>query len=448
MKNLSLYFAKIFTTLSTFIFNIYLAKIADLEYFGVFNLLLNFTFLFNLISDWGFSTYGPSELSKLNDGKEVHFYLSNILTFRLFLCIVCSLLYLLLIFSFYDNYLLFLGFGIFLILLNFLNVDWIARGTGNYSISSLRQIINALLNVVSVVMIYILSLNIIWVYITYTTSIIFSYFISIKLLNKHNIKLSLKVKKGISELRITFLNTKFAFLGILLFNVIYSLNLPILTLFGNKYEASLYASYYAIFSSLSAIVLITQDVFFPHFSIERKEPFIESYSFVIMLGAFIMVLIVLLLPLYYNLLYPKSFKLEKSIYLMICFLCVLFSFRLLFAHSLILVKSYQLFYQINLIGIVAYISILIFLIIIQKFNTTTAYLSIVLAELLIVCISLKKYIVSFKTIQRSFMMFIFSVIVILIINMVSHYSIFINVVLLIICLAFFIRNTLKSLHLK
>ncbi len=382
MKNLSLYISKAITTISSFAFNIYLARLADVEYYGIFGLFLNLTFLFGLLCDWGQSTIGPLEINKLETKQEKNHFLSQTINFRIFITFVALVSYLIVIWCAYPQKVEFLFYGCFVIFLNFFNFDWLLRVHGKFDIISARLITNAILNLVFVVLLFYFQSSFQMVFVTYCFALFASFLISSVYIIKQ--KLVSYTWAGLNTIkedcRKFFSGTRNAFYALLIFNGIYSLNIPLLSYFSTAESTSLYTSYYTLFSSVLSLIIIAQDIYLPLYSKKNDQLFFNQYSKLIHTGGICIFLAFLLLPLYFNYIYPSSFKIEYKQAYLLAFLGLVFAFRLTTTHSYMIRGNYKKFLLINGISMFVFLIVTIIHIALNKYNQDTALVSLLMGE--------------------------------------------------------------------
>jgi O-antigen/teichoic acid export membrane protein len=357
VKKLSLYVAKGITTSSTLIVTVFVAKVSGVEFFGVFNLLLTLTFILNLVSDWGFPMYGPAEMNAHVSPEEKRTYLDKVNHFRFGLSLAISVIYLVCLLLFYRHYFHLLVWGVLIVSSNFFNSDWVSRGYHLNEVSAIRQVVNAILNLVFVISIYYFKLPVISVFITYSVSIVTSYLVGVILLQKRNGNTYFAFRGWSFMFRHfpeVFTKTKYPFLGLLLFNIVYSLNVPLMAKFSLPYEASLYSSYYTIFSSAAALLLITQDVYLPQFRHDAKQLFFSKYSTVLAVASLMFIIVLLLIPFYYQYLFPASFRVDDRLTSLFVLLAFFFFLRIFIVNSALLTNEHKKFYMSNVVGFISY----------------------------------------------------------------------------------------------
>ncbi len=390
MKNLHLYISKVVTTLSTLLFNIYLAKVTDVAYFGIFSLFLNLCFLFNLINDWGLPTYGPLEINQYNSTADKQQYLKTIINFKMVVTVITAVAYTFIIALLYQQHFFLLIFGVLVIVANLFNLDWVLRAYQHFVIVSVRQILNAVLNLLFVLVIYFFKLRVEYVFLTYALSLMFSFLVGIFFMYKKGIIHfpSDTIKKCILDFWGIVVKTKSAFSGLLVFNLLYTLNFPLLTYFSSNKVTSAYASYYLILSSILAVVAIAQDIFLPKYNVKNQVSFFKAYQKIIFTGSTCVVIILCMMPFIFKYIYPKSFIVNIHMVILTALLGLMYSYRLIYVQAYLIKNQYKYFLVLNAIGIVTYLLVTSFFIATNNYNEVTALLALVVAEIIVVVISI------------------------------------------------------------
>jgi O-antigen/teichoic acid export membrane protein len=392
MNKLSLYISKIVTTVSSFAFNVYLARLADVKHFGVFSLFLNLTFIFILVCDWGQSTIGPLELSKRQTIEDKKTYLRKIINFKLLITVLAVVIYFLIVLLFYGDKLSLLTYGAIMIVINILNFDWLLRANQRFGIISVRLITNGVLNLIFILLLITLKGNFAYVFITYCLAQLAGFLIttiyisSNRLITYHKQFFRSMWSDGLD----IFKSTQHAFQAILIFNLVFSLNVPLLSYFSTDEATSFYGSYYALFSSVLSLIIIAQDIYIPLYNKENGEAFFKRYFALIQSGGLCVLLILVAMPSYYHYIFPSTFKINIITAELLGVLGLVYAYRLMYIHSFMIKGDYKLFLLLNLISLVLFIVTTSLFILFQLYNQTTALVSLVIAEVCIVIISFFK----------------------------------------------------------
>jgi O-antigen/teichoic acid export membrane protein len=392
MRNLHLYFAKGITSISTLLFNVCLAHISGVGHFGVFGLFLILTLLFNMASDWGFSVYGPVEINQVQSSQDKSVYIKQAFSFKVLITAISIVLYLFVTAVFYAINFQLLVFGVIVLLSNLFNLDWVLRAFGYFGIVSIRQVVNAILNLLFVVSVYYFSLPVKFVFLFYGVSLLLSFaFSSIFLIKKQVLFYAgFSMSKMLADTKQVVSRTKGAFGGIMVFNLVYSLNIPLLAFFSDSINTGIYTSYYTLFISVSAILTIAQDIGLPKYKTVSQELFYANYNILLNIGAMCGAILLLAIPVYFRYIFPPEFKVDLVTVSLMGILAYLYCCRLFFVHYYIINGMYKFFFWLNFIGAFFFSTITAGLILLHKYNYNTAIVSLLVSEVLIIVIAAVK----------------------------------------------------------
>ena len=387
MKNFSLFISKVVTSASTVAFNIYLARIAGVEYFGIFSLFLNLTFIFGLLADWGLSVYGPLELNSCTSAEEKHKYISSVFNFRLGITMLSAVIYTAVILIFYPAYFGLLIFGVLVLAGNILNLDWVLRAHGKFGIVSFRLIFNAIVNLVLAAVIYYLDADVMYLFLSYCVSLALSFGLSTFYMYRHRIWKyeASPVRQVWHDGRNIIRKTRSAFKAVLISNLVYSLSIPLLTLFASATSSSLYASYYTLFSTVVALVIITQDLFIPRYRRESEKQFFSSYGKVIYSGSICILLALVAIKYYYHLIFPETFLLNLTTIQLVALLGFVHGYRLMHIHRFMIRGEYRSYLNYNVFSLLLFLVSTAVFIGTGNYNENTAFASLLMAE--VICIA-------------------------------------------------------------
>jgi O-antigen/teichoic acid export membrane protein len=380
LKNLSLYFSKAVTTGSTFVFNILLAKVAGVDYFGIFGLFATLTFIINYFADWGVSVYGPLALSQASDSR---LYVQRVFRFKVVVTIFFLMCYLLLVLLFYGEYFHLLGFGVLVVLSSGFNFDWLLRSLSLMHLVALRQIFHALFNLLCAGFIVYFNMPVDLAFAAYGSSILVSYLFLFYFLviRKHLTIPSLSIRSLWVDTKSYVKTTRQAFLGLLLFNLLYALNVPFLTYFTGGAAATQYISYYTLFSSVAAVMLIAQDIYFPQYRSADHKKFMFSYTRLQIIGGVIVTGVLLCIPYYFPYIYPSDFSAQPNLTAVVAFLGIIYCFRLFSIHQFLLLQQYKRFFMVHLIGLAFYLALTTVMIYKGQYTPLIAFVLITVVEL-------------------------------------------------------------------
>ena len=139
MKSIIPFVVRVISSLLAVVSNYILARHLGIAVFGIYSGMLSVVFIINLITDWGFNSYGSQMLAQQQESSKSMF-ITKALSFKITLSIVFSFFYLIFCFvKFGGNWYYLLGTP--LILLSFLNPEWICRGVLMPHLASYRQLI-------------------------------------------------------------------------------------------------------------------------------------------------------------------------------------------------------------------------------------------------------------------------------------------------------------------
>jgi len=389
VKTLWLYIAKVTTIATGFLFNLLLSRFAGIEYFGVFGLFLNLTFLFNVFNDWGFSVYGPLEVNKRDPQNKKH-YLTRVLNFKIVIAIFSSVLYSAVVLFMYPDHAEYLLYGMLLTFLNLINFDWLLRSYQRFDIVSFRLVFHSLFNLFLLVILSAIDAEIKYIFIGYCLSTLISLVGGlIFLFRKKYLSLSLPIKATVlfRDTRYIVKETGNAFKSIMILNIIYSSNLLLLNLFGSTEAASFYNSYYILFSSSASLVIIAQDIFVPRYSAASESKFFRQYYQVAYPAAIIILLFLLAMPFYFNYFFPSEFKLDLSSVQLISCLGFVHAYRLMFLHRFLIKNQYKIFLNYNAAALLIFFMFSTGFILFEEYNEKAAILSLICAEVIVISVS-------------------------------------------------------------
>jgi O-antigen/teichoic acid export membrane protein len=383
MRNIQLYISKLITTGSTLLFNVYLAHVADVELFGVFSLFLNLIFIFNLVNEWGLPFYAPVELSRKAPEEKLSF-LKEVFNFRVVITCVTLVGYGIMM-TFYFKYLKMLSAGFIVIFINLFNVDWVLRSYGFFKIVAIRQVMNAVLNLLFIIAIYYLQLDILFVFVSYAAALSLSFAVGISyLIKKRIILFSFFLLQNIkSDFLHTLKRSKNVFGGFFLFNLLYTVNIVWLTTFSSEYAASHYAGYYTLFSSVIAVVGIAQEIYLSRYR-EDQDKASTQFSKLILIGALCIMVVLAGSPFYFHFIYPDTFKIDHFTVILVSILGVCYSYRIIYVNRQMVISNYRFYFLINLFGLIGHSLITLLFIVRGAYNENVAFLSLIVVELILV----------------------------------------------------------------
>lgn len=350
MKSIIPFVIKIITSAIAIYTNMLLAKLLGLQYYGVFNSMLSVVFVIGLITDWGFSSYGAQLLAQKITKEEKILFINHSFSFRIILSVFFSLCYAIFCYLHFKQDIFYYLCGIPIILFNFLNPEWICRGIFRPDLASYRQFFFTLLNLASYFVIYKFLLPKYLSFLLYSANTLISYFIIIRNL-RNVIHFNFIISTEWRELKLFFNKTSIFFLGYLVNNVFYTLGIIFLALFVSNAETGIYSSYYTLFSTLTAPIVITYTLFSPKVN-ELSNIFFWNKYFKVILNICLAGTVVLLFgEKLYSFFYPKEFVYKQEYNFLTVGIFICFCFEALFILTLIINNRPKLYFRLNLLGL-------------------------------------------------------------------------------------------------
>lgn len=425
--------------------NYIIAKHLGISVYGIYASMLSVTFLINIITDWGFNAYGSQMLAQLSTTSQKNNFVQQVLHFKLFLSIFFSILYVLFCIVFFKQPLYYL-IGTPIILFSFLNPEWVCRGLLLPHMASYRQIIFSGLNIIIFYLLYRFSLPQYLVFIGYTFNMVISFYTIVWLL-RHKIYFNVFKRKALLSLPSFGLvkNTSVYFYGYLANNVNYVLGILMLTLFSTSSEVGIYASYYNIFTTLVAPIMITYGLFAPKVHTIKAKVFYNNYFLVICCILVAGIVFYVNGAFFYNLFYPKSFAFNSKTNTLAACVFVLFCFENLFVVSAILDSKPAIYFRSNAIALVVGITFYIFFIITKNLTAQTCLICLVIIQssMCLASLVIYKNLIAFLN-NRIILSFFLGAIILLVVNFLNI-SIYVTLCLSFLLLLFGAFNVFKVL---
>lgn len=383
-SNLYFYFIKAYTSFSTLLVNVLIARILSQESFGIFALMLQLTFLLNLLSDWSFSSYGPLYYKEKVSRLQKRSFLFEYFSFKSFLVLVTVTIYLLMILFLYNKYFTDLVYGSVLLFSSLLNIDWILRMSGRIQIVVFRQFVQVTVCLITILLAFLLKSNAINIFKYYSLGVFFSYLVYFKYFIKNFNNYFKFISSFWKSTKLLFSQTKYVFIGTIFFNLIYSLNTILLGLQPSPHLLSFYSSIIVIFSSLTALLSISQDVLLPYYQKSQTSNYLTFINKIYFYATCCIVTIISLLFFYFHLIFPSYHKLSDSIILSLVILSISFGLRFIYMNNYLVSSNYLSYFKINLISFVLYILFISLAITNSLFIVEIFIYSIVLADFITV----------------------------------------------------------------
>lgn len=369
--------------------NYIVAKHLTLHLYGVYSSMLSLTYLFNIFTDWGFNSFGSQMIAQLNSYSKRNLFITQAISFKILLSVIFSIVYL--IFCFYtferNSYLL---FGLPIILFSFLNFEWITRGFLLPELSSYRQLLFSFLNIAIFYFIYYFKLPKYLMFIFYSFNVIFSHTYLYLIFAKK--QRTTFLNKRLLRPKFEFVaNTSLYFYGFLINNLNYLMGAVVLTFFSTPNNVGLYASFYNLFSTLVAPVVIAYSLFSPKFHLLTNEQYFSKYfkviSFLIVSG----IIFYINGRFFYNLFYPNSFIFKSNINILMCGIFIMYCLENSVNINYILDRNPKKYFIVNVIGAIIGITSFSFLIIYKTLNVESALFTLLFIQLAMFLISMLEY---------------------------------------------------------
>lgn len=374
MKSLLPFIFRFSSSFFSILTNFIVARHLGLDTFGIYSSMLSLTFLINIITDWGFNAYGSQMLARIGEQSLKINFIRQALQIKLFLSGLFSLVYIIIVAIFYKNsFYYYLGTPI--ILFSFLNPEWVARGLLLPEIASYRQLFFSLSCLGVFAILYFSGANKYFIFFSYSTINIISfsaifYFINRKL----NFSISdvlVKIKIDLSFIR----ETRTYFYGYLFNNAIYVCGVLFLSIVSAPIVAGEYASYYNLFSTLVAPVVITYGLFAPKYHLINSKFFYKSYYEVLMCILVCGVIFYSNGAFFYKSFYPssKGFSFNSGINTLACIVFCLYCFENMFVVKFILENNPKKYLFSNLLAFILGIICYIILFFLNKINVLSCF---------------------------------------------------------------------------
>lgn len=425
MKSIIPFIVRVVASFLAVISNYILAKYLGKAVFGIYSGMLSVVFIINLITDWGFNSYGSQMLAQQNNKEEKSLFVTNVISFKLLLSIFFSVIYLgICLIKFTDNWYYLLGTP--LILFSFLNPEWICRGFLMPQMASYRQLIFAIANILFFSAAYFLHLPSIVVFILYSFNTIISCSIILFFVKK-DFPFKLFNTKNVLNNRDIHRSTSMYFYGYLLNNVNYTGGIIVLTFFSIPEVVGTYSSYYNIFSTVVSPIVIVYGLFAPKVATFAKNQFYSGYFKTIISVLAIGVVFYINGGILYKIFYPKAFVFDSAINYLAAGVFVMYCLENLFAANAIFSNKPKVYFTINLVGLLANAICFCYLIATKNLSAQTAFASLFISQVIMFFSSLYSYSNLLKYFLNKETLAIVTLLIILGIIQVAHLAILIYV---------------------
>ena len=368
--------------------NYILARHLGIAVFGIYSGMLSVVFIINLITDWGFNAYGSQMLAQQQESSKSMF-ITKALSFKIVLSIFFSVIYLIFCFvKFGSNWYYLLGTP--LILLSFLNPEWICRGILMPHLASYRQLIFSVFNICCFALVYFLRLPKIMVFLLYGFSMISSCWMILMLVKKH-LPFRLLDTQGVFDNKEILKNTSMYFYGYLVNNVNYTGGIIVLTIFSIPETVGAYSSYYTIFSTVVSPIIIVYGLFAPKVSSLPAQQFYTKYFKTVINVLAVGTILYINGGILYGLFYPKTFLFNHVTNILVSAVFVMYCLENMFTVNAILVNEPKIYFRINLLGLVVNALCFCYLIASHNLSAQSAFISLLVSQVLMFVVSSYSY---------------------------------------------------------
>lgn len=389
MKSIIPFAARIVSALLAVISTYYLTRVLGVEQFGVYSAMLSTTFFFNLFTDWGFNLYGPQMLSAFGSRAEKEGFLKDAISLKIVLSILFSCIYFLMAVFVFKNTLLYL-IGLPLILLSFLNPEWVARGIMLPHFVGYRQLIFSVLNVTGFIVIYFAKIPGYTAFFLYTLNTIVSFLIVIIAIKKRKLQFSTAPFKTVRPY-VLLKNTSLYFYGFLVNSLNYICGVILLEVFLSSRATGVYSSYYNILTNVITPVAITYGLFAPKFGTEINKDLLTRYYKIIGYVVLAGIVFFFNFKIFYNLFYPSSFNFEPSISTVVALVFVFYCIEYLLVIHSIFLKEPKSYFKINLLGLSVNIACNFYFIYSNQFSVRNSFICLLISQVSMCLYAISKW---------------------------------------------------------
>ncbi len=391
MKSIIPFFVRIVASFTAVFTNFILAKHLGVEVFGIFSGMLSIVFIINLITDWGFNAYGAQLLAQKTSLHEQNEFVNNVVAFKCILSVVFTILYILFCIVGAKQPLYYTG--ALLILLSFINPEWICRGMYFPDMAGYRQLLFSVLNISFFYVLYWLHAPFWLTFVSYTLNTVVSFGIVLFWVQrKSGLQWPLRrfsIKKiqhsGIVK------HTSVYFYGFLLNNFNYTSGIVVLTFLVNAHSVGVYASYYNIFATLVAPVAISYGLFAPKAHLMDAKSFFTDYFVVIIYMMAAGIIFYFFGQFFYKLFYPTSFYFDAKLNILAASVFVLYCLENLFVVCGVLQQKPKQYLICNAVGLITVLSMYVFLFFTHRLSVHTALLTIAVMQMVMLVVSFYWY---------------------------------------------------------
>ena len=344
---------------------------AGVEGYGIWSLFMNLVLVFTTLADWGVSVNG-ARLMQLSTGA---IWLAQAQYWRIRLSIIFTILFGITVFSFYQGASKFLVWGFPMILFSSFLLDWYERGRLRPERAAFRQIVQAILQLLAIVVLFKLELGLNWIIGSYAIIAVGTYFFMYSYLDRKEFKYRSTASWLPSQLPVIS--------GFGAYHFTYNLPLFLLGYLGTTQELGIYASHYILYTSLATFGVITMDIFLAK---KDKKGYKSWLAFVTLLG----VLVILASKWYYPYLFAqKGYLWDQRLALIMSGLCVVHVIRIYFFTDFLYDAQLWKYGYWNSLGLLLHICFFsVYTMFMQSYNLISAGFLLLGAEGLLITILL------------------------------------------------------------
>lgn len=241
----------------------YISRVLSVYEYGLYNYTLTIMTYFSLIAALGFQIYGQKEIALANSDCERERKYSEIITLKLLVGIIISIIYYIFVIMFLPNKTVYILQGIGLIAVSF-DLSWYYAGKENFKKLTYR---NILIKIVSVLLLF-LFVRGDNALLKYVISIAIPNFLG-NLLLIIGIDVKYRVPKfEVSVVKKMIVTSAILFLPQLLQQLYSVIDITLLGQLSNKYEVGLYSQIFKIINMISVIICSIGTVLLPRIIVE------------------------------------------------------------------------------------------------------------------------------------------------------------------------------------
>ena len=347
-----------------------LAKLGGAEGFGSWSLFLNLILIFSTLSDWGVNLNGARWVLEANG--ETWAYTAYY--WRKRISILSALLLTVVIFVFYKNQWHYLVCSIPMVISYGYMSDWYYRGKQNPDKAALRQIIHSVGQLLGVAIVYFLTHNLWYAFITYSIIASLTYIVTYP-----------ATQNGFNTQNLIphwLVQQSSILIGWVCYFITFNLPILLLSYVGKANEVGQYSSHYLLYTSFATLSVITMDIFI------AKPQYQKQYKTWLFIFTLLAVVGIACSKWYYPILFSgKGFAWQSQQTLYMMLLCVIHAIRLYQINNLLHHKKGYAFGLWNVISLFIHLIVIaVGIYIIQQYDYLNAVVYLIIAEILFLTI--------------------------------------------------------------